>query len=77
MSPHQNRMAGRLRPSATMAAAARPPTHSDPVNLATGELEGPPPAVAVDAANAATRKGGTRYGPAGGLVALRTPKATE
>lgn len=63
--------------SPTMAAAARPSLHPDPVDLTVGEPEGPPPVEAREAAAAAALAGRTRYGPVQGLPELRARIAAD
>ncbi len=57
--------------SPTMAAAARPSRHPDPIDLTVGEPEGPPPPEVREAAARAALEGRARYGPVQGLPRLR------
>lgn len=64
-------------PSPTMAGAAVPSRHPDPVDLTVGEPEGPPPMAVREAAARAALDGRTRYGPAQGLAELRALLAAD
>jgi len=72
-----NHRAAGTAPSATMAWAAAPCLHPDPVDLTVGEPEGPPPQEVREAAARAALEGRARYGPAAGLPALRALLAED
>jgi len=75
--PQLNRLAARAPGSPTMLAATGGTRHPDPISLAVGEPAEAPPGEVVEAAVAAARASRGRYGPAGGLPALRERLAAE
>lgn len=76
-APTLNAMALNLGPSPTMAGAASPCRHPDPVDLSVGEPDGLPPESAREAAARAAREGLARYGPAAGVPELRARVAQD
>lgn len=60
-----------------MSAQAAKTTHSDPISLAVGEPEGPPPPQVAAAVDRAIRDGQTTYGPIAGLPELREALAND
>ena len=70
-SPTLSRMALAVHPSPTMAAAAAPCSHPDPVDLTVGEPFAAPPTQVREAAAKAALDDHARYGPAAGLPMLR------
>jgi len=75
--PTLNALALGLGPSPTMAGAASPCRHPDPVDLSVGEPDGLPPEGAREAAARAARDGLAHYGPAAGLPELRARVAQD
>jgi len=75
--PALNRMASSAGLSPTMAGAAAPCLHPDPVDLSVGEPHVLPPPAVREAAAAAALEGRSRYGPAAGLPRLRALVAED